>query len=83
MWQRILKKCNWNNIDFRDNRYDQVIHLVSSANGAHQFYQCSEIRTEGIGLNEISVFFSIRRRSVSTYIKISIFRPSPAIVRIF
>ncbi len=53
MWQRILKKCNWNNIDFRDNRYDQVIHLVSSANGAHQYYQCSQIRTEGIGLNKI------------------------------
>ncbi len=50
-------KCNWNNIDFRDNRYDQVIHLVSSANGAHQYYQCSEIRTEGIGSNEIWKFF--------------------------
>jgi hypothetical protein len=59
MWKRILNKCKWNNIDFRDNRYDQVIHLVSSANGAHQFYQCSKIRTEGIGLNKIlNVFFN-------------------------
>lgn len=49
MWQRILKKCGWNNIDLRDSRYDQVIHLVSSADGAQEFYECSDIRTEGIG----------------------------------
>lgn len=35
-----LKKRNpsWNEAELRDNRYDQIIHLVTAANGAEQFY---------------------------------------------
>ena len=29
---------NWNAIELRDNRYNQILHLVSAANGAEQFY---------------------------------------------
>lgn len=29
---------NWNPIEMRDNRYNQILHLVSAANGAEEFY---------------------------------------------
>lgn len=29
---------NWNPIEMRDNRYNQILHLVSAANGAEDFY---------------------------------------------
>lgn len=29
---------NWNPIELRDNRYNQILHLVSAANGAEEFY---------------------------------------------
>ena len=41
---------NWNEVDLRDNRYDQVIHLITAANGAEQFYTLDNnyTRTETI-----------------------------------
>ena len=34
----------------RDNRYDQIIHLITAANGAEEFYRLDNnaCRTEGI-----------------------------------
>lgn len=29
---------NWNNVELRDNRYNQIIHMVSAAKGAEEFY---------------------------------------------
>jgi len=37
-WEELLKNNNWNNVSLRDARYDQVIHLVSAAEGAEEFY---------------------------------------------
>ena len=36
----ILKARNpdWNEVDLRDNRYDQIIHLITAASGAEKFY---------------------------------------------
>ena len=34
VWERILDKTGWSNIELRDNRYDAVIHLVTAADGA-------------------------------------------------
>lgn len=28
----------WNPVEMRDNRYNQILHLVSAANGAEDFY---------------------------------------------
>lgn len=28
----------WNSVEMRDNRYNQILHLVSAANGAEEFY---------------------------------------------
>ena len=38
LWAKILKHTGWNNIDLRDKRYDAVIHMVTAADGAEQFY---------------------------------------------
>ena len=50
-WEQLkIMNPNWNEIDLRDNRYDQVVHLVTAANGAEQFYTLSNncTRTETI-----------------------------------
>ena len=28
----------WNPVELRDNRYNQIIHMVTAANGAEDFY---------------------------------------------
>lgn len=47
-----LKSQNptWNEVDLRDNRYDQILHLITAANGAEQFYVLDNnaCRTEDI-----------------------------------
>lgn len=37
-WEHIMKENNWNNVELRDNRYNQIIHMVSAAKGAEEFY---------------------------------------------
>ncbi|KAJ7377283.1 hypothetical protein OS493_030094 [Desmophyllum pertusum] len=37
-WEELLNNNKWNNVSLRDARYDQVIHLVSAAQGAEDFY---------------------------------------------
>ena len=38
MWRTILSAQNWTESALRDDRYDAVIHLVSTAIGAEEFY---------------------------------------------
>lgn len=33
-----MRDNNWNNVELRDNRYNQIVHMVSAANGAEDFY---------------------------------------------
>lgn len=33
-----MSSNNWNSVELRDNRYNQIIHMVSAANGAEEFY---------------------------------------------
>lgn len=42
----------WNSVELRDNRYNQIIHMVSAANGAEEFYSTEEhaCRSEGVEL---------------------------------
>ncbi|XP_075146739.1 TRPL translocation defect protein 14-like [Haematobia irritans] len=37
-WEKMMMTNNWHAIEMRDNRYNQVIHLVSAAHGAEEFY---------------------------------------------
>ena len=49
MWEKITNLCNVTNQQLLD-RYDAVLHLVSAADGAEQYYNTTtnEVRTEGI-----------------------------------
>ncbi|CAO1343382.1 unnamed protein product [Diamesa serratosioi] len=51
-WERLKLNNNWNEIELRDNRYNQIVHMVSAANGAEDFYSIEEhaCRSEGVGL---------------------------------
>lgn len=37
-WDLIMKENGLNMVDLRDNRYNQIIHMVSAACGAEDFY---------------------------------------------
>lgn len=37
-WERMKAGNGWNEIEMRDNRYNQIVHMVSAANGAEEFY---------------------------------------------
>ena len=37
-WQGILSRNKLNTVDLRDNRYNQIIHMVSASVGAEDFY---------------------------------------------
>lgn len=41
-WEHIMKDNNWNNVDLRDSRYNQIIHMVSAAKGAVEFYSIED-----------------------------------------
>lgn len=50
VWQAILDETGWSTMQLRDRRYEAVIHLVTAAQGATDFYTNSnnEARYEGI-----------------------------------
>lgn len=41
MWEKITAACGTSTAELRDKRYDAVLHLVSAADGAEQFYTTS------------------------------------------
>jgi len=51
-WMQMCQMNQWNNVELRDGRYNQVIHMVSAAKGAEDFYDCQNhvTRHEGIEL---------------------------------
>lgn len=46
--QKVFDSAGWNKTELRDKRYDMVIHLVTAADGAREFYTLSNnaARTE-------------------------------------
>ena len=51
-WERMKEENGWNEVDLRDSRYNQVIHMISAAKGAEAFYHTEThiTRHEGIDL---------------------------------
>ena len=49
-----MKTNGWNPVELRDTRYNQIIHMVSAAKGAEDFYT-TEV-TNNIHLNQILEF---------------------------
>lgn len=67
-WEKMLLTNNWNTIELRDNRYNQILHLVSAANGAEEFYTTEVGVWYGVFLVNLIIFvilgprLSLRRR---------------------
>lgn len=40
----MLSANGWNSVELRDNRYNHIVHMVSAANGAEDFYS-TEVRS--------------------------------------
>ncbi len=38
IWQAILDETGWSTIQLRDRRYEAVVHMVTAADGAPEFY---------------------------------------------
>ncbi|CAG9585731.1 unnamed protein product [Danaus chrysippus] len=51
-WEAMMNANNWNSVELRDNRYNHIVHMVSAANGAEDFYSTEEhaCRSEGVEL---------------------------------
>ena len=51
-WDEIIGSLGYDRIKLRDARYNQVIHMMTAANGAESFYQLANnsTRTEGLEL---------------------------------
>lgn len=51
-WDRMMRTNSWNSVELRDNRYNQIVHMVSAANGAEAFYSTEDhaCRSEGVDL---------------------------------
>ncbi|XP_076472977.1 TRPL translocation defect protein 14-like [Babylonia areolata] len=49
-WEKMKAKNEWHDVDLRDKRYNQIIHMVSAAHGAEPFYtlQGHQTRHEGL-----------------------------------
>jgi len=50
LWNKLLLDLNFDVVDLRDNRYDAVLHLITAARGAEEFYSSAtnETRIEGL-----------------------------------
>ncbi|XP_050409528.1 TRPL translocation defect protein 14 [Patella vulgata] len=46
-WDRMKAENKWNDIEMRDNRYNQIIHMVSASKGAEAFYTITGHKTRG------------------------------------
>ena len=51
-WAQILAKNNLHEVDMRDDRYHQVVHLTTAADGAEDFYTQINNSTRTEGLNK-------------------------------
>jgi len=49
IWQALLDETGWSTVQLRDRRYEAVIHLVTAADGAEEFYNIegNKARFEG------------------------------------
>merc|ERR1711862_667243 len=51
-WEEILRKNCCDEVDIRDNRYHQIVHMVTAAKGAEQYYSIEHHATRLEGLEE-------------------------------
>lgn len=44
-WEELLAQNHMDEVDIRDNRYNQVVHMVTAASGAEEYYTCEHHTT--------------------------------------
>ena len=52
VWQAILDETGWTTMQLRDRRYEAVIHLVTAAKGAEEFYTTANNEARYESINE-------------------------------
>ena len=48
-WDKLISREKWSNVELRDSRYNQIVHMTTAALGAEEFYTTEEhvVRHEG------------------------------------
>lgn len=54
-WDKILARLSLDEVEIRDNRYNQVIHMVSAAKGAESFYSIDDHASRSEGLEQARI----------------------------
>ncbi|CAJ0564344.1 unnamed protein product, partial [Mesorhabditis spiculigera] len=49
-WKKMLDECSFDQFSLREDRYNQVVHMVTAADGAEQFYTLSNNNTRKEGV---------------------------------
>ncbi|GMR30473.1 hypothetical protein PMAYCL1PPCAC_00668, partial [Pristionchus mayeri] len=49
-WHKMIKECGLEQFNMRENRYDQVVHLVTAADGAEKYYTQANNKTRSEGI---------------------------------
>lgn len=60
-WERLMAANNWNPVELRDNRYNQIVHMVSAANGAEDFYSTEVSSCDGRVCGDFRQFCHVER----------------------
>lgn len=65
-WELMKTSNGWNEIEMRDNRYNQIVHMVSAANGAEEFYSTEvSFATEKTFVVKLNIFKYSRNTHVA------------------
>lgn len=61
-WAKMTAANGWNAVEIRDNRYNHIVHMVSAANGAEDFYSTEVILLNRRANNSkmYGIFYCIR-----------------------
>jgi len=65
VWQAILDDTGWSTIQLRDRRYEAVIHMMTAAEGAEEFYTSSNNDARYESVQEAK---DIDRRLISAWV---------------
>lgn len=65
-WQMIMDDQDWNLVNLRDRRYDAVIHMVTSANGAEDYFKSEnrELEASSKVRNIINIIKDLLKRDI-------------------
>jgi glyoxylate utilization-related uncharacterized protein len=67
-WQAVLGEAGWSNLSLRDMRYDAVIHLVTAAEGASDFFTNDSSHHGSYLVKSIEEAISLDHRLVDAWI---------------